>query len=160
MSAVMNGVSSIAVPKLEFSSGLIPLGYSCIVACVVISFDGTSMNDTEDDAEGLIGVGVFRIPREGGFLPCGPEVGFGDFKRGWIVWLGGDLRSLCSSFLAWLLTALVTIVPFRLSVSSFPVISFPSLFILVPVVAPIILFGFCQFLLFPSFVKGRSVISS
>ena len=68
-SAVMNGVSFSAVPKLELSSGLIPLGYSWIVACVVISFDGISMNDTDDDADGLIGVGVFRIPLEGGFLP-------------------------------------------------------------------------------------------
>ena len=64
----MNGVSFSAVPKLELSSGLIPLGYSWIVACVVISFDGISMNDTDDDVDG-IGVGVFRIPLEGGFLP-------------------------------------------------------------------------------------------
>ena len=67
----MNRVSSSAVPKLEFSSGVMPLGYSWIVASVFISFIGTSMNDTDDDADvdGLLGVGVFRIPLDGGFLP-------------------------------------------------------------------------------------------
>ena len=80
--AVMNGVSSRAVPNVELFSGVIPLGYSWMVASVLISFDGTSMNDTDVEVDGLHGVGVFKIPLDGGLLPAGPGADFGVSKSG------------------------------------------------------------------------------
>ena len=78
----MKGVSSSAVPKLELSSGVIPLGYSWMVASVLISLVGTSMNDTDVEVGGLLGVGVFKIPLDGGLRPAGPGADFGVSKSG------------------------------------------------------------------------------
>ena len=78
----MKGVSSSAVPKLELFSGVIPLGYSWMVASVLISLVGTSMNDTDVEDDGLLGVGVFKIPLDGGLLPAGPGADFGVSKSG------------------------------------------------------------------------------